>query len=483
MRFLATTLVLALLSSPGHASPWAEAGDNALRADVALLSSAGVLSGVTTQWALPWDGLLGDIANAPQGSQSIAVRAAAARVLARGRGETASGFSGTLSVTATNTPSIIYGFDGLGRGEGQAQLSLAYASGGTAARISMGAFSTDYTGQSIKFMPDGTFIAQVIGDDTLVYAGWLSHWWGPGWISALTLSNNARPMPQVGVQRISSEASSWPMLEWLGPWRAEFFVGLMDDPRMDRNTVYNALRLAFKPVQELEIAIGRTEQLCGESHTCVPLRDTLHFMNDPANPNFTNAQGQIDILWTPHLLGAPWQFYTSLMNEDSSPFVDSGTTHLFGATVFVPMAQGTPLRLTLEYTDSVPTRHLFSFGNVQHGFSYNNNGYPDGMRYRGRTLGFSLDSDSRLLSLQGAWSSDAGWFYELAIHNAHVSNPNNLRPNVVTAMPVRINMAEARMGIPLGGARLDMALRLQDDQPRPARGFDAGLEVALRAPL
>ena len=104
------------------------------------------------------------------------------------------------------------------------------------------------------------------------------------------------------------------------------------------------------------------------------------------------------------------------------------------------------------------------------------------MRYRGRTLGFSLDSDSRLLSLQGAWTDSAGRFYELSYHHAQISNPNNLSGNVVTTAPVLINMGEARVTLPWKGIKIDLAGRLQDDQPRPNKGFLASIEMALRVP-
>jgi len=483
MRNQIITATLVLAATSAQASPWAEVGDNALRVDVALLAASGVTDQVTLQWAMPWNGLLSQLDGDALIRQPADVRAAATRVLTRGRAETATGFSGSLMLASATTPSLVYGFDGMGRGDGQAQISLAYASGKTAIRISAGAFTTDFSGRSIKFMPDGTFIAHQLGTDTLVYAGWLSHWWGPGWISALALSNNARPMPQVGVQRVSSEPFKWPVLNLLGPWRAEAFIGLLDDLRIDRNTLYNAINFSFNPLPGLEIGLTRTEQLCGENHPCVPLRDTLHFANDPTNTNFTSAQGQIDIKWSHKLLGFPMQFYMSVMNEDSSPITHSGTSHLFGITMFAPVFAGSPVRLTMEYTDSVPTEDIFGFGNVFHGISYNNGGYPDGMRYRGRTLGFSLDSDSRLLTLQAGWSDSGARYYQLSFHNAHVSNPNNLWGNVVTAAPVRINMAEGRVTLPWSDAKLDLALRLQDDQPRPRTGFDASFEMTLRVPL
>ena len=46
--------------------------------------------------------------------------------------------------------------------------------------------------------------------------------------------------------------------------------------------------------------------------------------------------------------------------------------------------------------------------------------YPDGMRYRGRTIGFSLDNNSRLLVAARRWSDSGGRFYELSFHHANI---------------------------------------------------------------
>ena len=180
----------------------------------------------------------------------------------------------------------------------------------------------------------------------------------------------------------------------------------------------------------------------------------------------------------PLIGGVPTQFYMQLMNEDSSPFVHSGTSHLFGASIFLPT--GNPVRLTVEYTDTIPTNNIFSFGDVRHGLAYNNGGYPDGMRYRGRTLGFSLDSDSRLLSLQSSWMDLGGRFYELSYHRADISHLLNIYGNSVTGVPVRVNLGEARLTLPLLGMKVDLAGRYQDNQARPRRGPAVSVEVRIR---
>src|SRR5438874_2623055 len=118
-----------------------------------------------------------------------------------------------------------------------------------------------------------------------------------------------------------------------------------------------------------------------------------------------------------------------------------------------------------------------------HGFSYNNFSYLDGMRYRGRTLGFSLDSDSRLLSAQMAWSDEEARFYQVSLHHAQISTAENNLGNSVTTAPVTVNMAELRFTMPLPWLNLDLAARIQDDQPRPRRGTAAALEAQIRFSL
>jgi len=488
IRYLRGVLALMLWAatlSSAIASPWAEVGDNQLRADIELLQAVGVVNDVTIQWPLPWQSLLQDLSGANLAAQPASVQAAAGRVLAKGRAATASGLSGWASLDVTNTPSVVYGFDGMGRGEGQAQLALEGTSGAFSGRLALGGITQNFGGKANKIMPDGTYLSARLGG-VRVYAGYLDHWWGPGQISTLQLSNNARPMPQIGIERSGTQASSWPLLRWLGPWQFEFFLGKLDGPQIQSNVYYNAAHLTINPLPGLEIGLAKTEQFCGQGHPCSPLRD--YFTNaDLANhPDNVNGEGSLEIKYANILGRVPFQVYMQLMNEDYSWFSRSATSHLVGGSIFLPSA-GNPVKLTLEYADSIATRTLFSFGENVYGFSYTNGQYPDGMRYRGRTLGFSLDTDSTLLSLQGSWSDQAERFYQLSLHHATIGGSHSVGANIVSATPVIVNMAEARMSLPLAlnnrTFHLDLAGRLQDDQPRPHRGFAAAVEVALRAPL
>lgn len=482
LRSVAVAALVVLTSAlSAEASPWAEVGDNQLRSDIELLAAAGVIEDVTTQWPLPWKSVVADLNRQALARQPAAIQDAARRVMARAETGTAQGHAASVSLDATNTPSVVYGFDGMGRGEGQAQFSLDGNSGIFSGRLSLGAITQNFRGNTVKLMPDNTYVSAQLGG-VRVYAGYLDHWWGPGQISALQISNNARPMPQVGIERSSTEASSWPVLRWLGPWQAELFLGYLDGPRIQSDTYYNALRVTIHPLAGFEMGIARTEEFCGQGHGCVPFRDYFQFSNNPVSVNNTNDQLAFDFKYSHTLGGIPVQAYLQLMNEDYSWFNHSVTSHLFGTSLFLP-TRGNPVKLTAEYTNSISTIHPFSFGDDMEGAAYTNGSYPDGMRYRGRTLGFSLDGDSTLLSLQGSWTDPQGRFYELSIHHATIGSSHSPGTNIVSPVPVLLNMGEMRVTLPWRGFKLDLAGRLQDDQPRPHSGVAASIEAALRVNL
>jgi hypothetical protein len=476
---------LGFFAVAAHAGPWVQAGGDQLRSDIEILANAGVIDNITMQWPLPWGGILDrlDRADALDGQPDY-VRLAAMRVRNRGEAETAT-HEVRASVTAdgTGAPSVVRGFDALGREAMQGQVSLEYLGDSFAAHLALGAQSSNRTDRQ-TFVPDGSYIAQEIGN-AAIYAGYVNHWWGPGWISAMSLSTNARPVPQIGISRISTTPfeSSW--LNWIGPWQMEFFVGVLDGPRVARNTIYDGFRFAFSPIPHLEIGLSRTDEMCGTGHPCKPLKGYFGIGNQNNNVNIVNDEGTIDIKYSGAFSTWAYSTYAQFMNEDTNPFVHSGSSHLLGVSFWRPRG-GDIMRFTFEFADSHATRDLWG-GDVFYGFAYNNWQYQDGMHYRGRTLGFSLDSDSTLYSFQADFTDRKMRSFTLTYHHADVWDIPNSTGNIVTTDPVTFNMIEGRLTIPakIGERSLKLILdgRLQDDQPRPDKGFLATIEAALSVSL
>lgn len=478
-------VLFAAMTSAG-AGPWAEAGDAGLRSDILILATAGVIDDVTMQWPLPWASILDRLSRTHAlEDQPAYVRDAAVRV--KERGEVATRLHRrrkAVHLDMATSPGLIRGFADQGRSSISASTSMGYLWDDTAINLSVGGM-TSTAADKQHLVLDDSYIAQRLGP-AVIYAGYKTHWWGPGWISALSQSNNARPMPQIGIARAGTDAFETPWLSWLGPWQMEMFVGLMDGPRVATNTAYTAVRFSFSPLPHLEIGLARVTQMCGKGHNCSPLHDYFSILNDDKNVNNTNDQGNIDIRYSGSYDGFAYETYVQFMNEDTNPLQHSGTSHLYGASLWLPLKSGNG-RATIEFTDTVPTYDLWGAG-ILHGMAYNNwkygNGkYFDAMRYRGRSLGFSLDSDSRLLTLQTNYSENSGQSYTFTVHHAEISTGKNMSGNAVTTTPVMINMAESRVDLPLDmqdlNIRLSLIGRVQDDQPRPNKGWLASGEVRL----
>jgi hypothetical protein len=481
-------LVAILARAAASASPWAEVGDAQLRSDVEVLAAAGLIDDVTTQWPLPWGGLLYRLSQADDlENEPDYVRAAAERLQALGTSAIEpdrlnAGVTGDF----TNLPDVVRGFDALGREDMQGEASAEWMGESTAIKLEAGAQSTNrYDHQTLLL--DGSYAMQRVGN-AVIYGGYITHWWGPGWDTALTLSNNARPFPQIGITRLDTTPFSSPWLSWIGPWQAEFFVGLLDGPRLARNTLFNGVRVSASPFPGFEWALARAEESCGTNqpptpefdgiHPCNPVKEFFNVYNDPTHPSNSKDETDFDLRYTNVFQGLSYAVYTQFMDRDTGPFVYSQTSHLFGASVWVPV-RSTAIRFTAEYASTIATRNFFSFGDYFYGEAYTDYKYTDGWQYRDRTLGSSLDTDSRLASFHASWTGAHDWTYTLTYYKAWIGSPQTPPgDNRVSTSPVDIDIGEARLHIPFHALSVDLAVRLQDDQPRPDKGFAAASEIA-----
>ncbi len=480
--------VLILGLTTARAAPWAEVGDAQLRSDIETLAMAGVIDNLTTEWPVPWTRILDRISvSGALTGQPASVLAAADRIRQQATGQMVqdtTSFSAYFD--ATNAPEIVRGFDALGREDVQTQGTLSWNGESTFIQLSAGLQSHDkFDGHTLLL--DGTYIAKQLGN-TAVYAGYMTHWWGPGWISALSLSNNAQPIPQIGLSRIGTKASDSKWTSWMGPWQAEFFVGVLRSDLLSGNTLIDGLRFNFNPAPGLDIGLERMDESCGHGHPCNPL-NYFNFSNSNANPSKTNDQGDIDIKYSRTLGEIDLSAYLQVMNEDSNPIWHSASSHLFGLTGWVP-AGSTRVRITAEYTNSISTQQIFSFGDYFYGTAYNDYKYQGGMRNRDRALGFSLDSDSKLATLQASWLGAQNITWTLTYHHADLNvmplgtTPVSSTINFVSSGFVPIDIGEVRASFPLPyHFTVDVEARYSSDQPRPAHGSQGAGEVRLKYSL
>ncbi len=481
--------LLGFCSGPASSSPWLDVGDASLRSDVELLAAHGLIDGISMTWPIPARQLERGLSDTDRLKREPAdVRAAANRVLAAlARNASANELRPLADLQATNRAEVIRGFDASARNEidlrGGGELNSESAS----VRLLAGE-QTAANGDDGRPSLDGSTASLTFGN-VLLYAGWIDRWFGPGWTSALSLSNNARSFPKIGLMRADTQAFESLWLHWIGPWQVDFFVGDLDGPRTDRNTLFGSLRLDFSPFHGFEIALSRLTEFCGDNHPCDPVNAAFHFGNSDGNANKTNDEATIDLKYTAVAGALTFSPYAQFMNEDTDPFTHSYTSYLGGASVAGPLGDsGTHWRVTTEYTDTVATLNWFDFGKLDRGGAYNNGGYTDGFRYRDRTLGFSLDSDSRLFSLAAQFLPSNGWRWRGAYYHGTIGSSQLAEShaagssfsNVVSVRPVTLDEAEVGLSIPWKAWTFDMGLRAADAQPYPRSGGIVAGELGLR---
>ena len=466
-----------------QAEPWLEVGDRSVRSDVEILAAAGLIDGVVTTWPIPKGQILRGLADQSRLEQQPAyVQQAAQHLLAYFYLHSGQSLQPLAAARFTNRPDTIRDFGSLARNDVDARGGAEWSGRWADARLLVGDQSQFNSHQS-RLSFDDSFLTARAGN-WLFYGGWVDQWYGPGWTSSLTLSNNARPTPKIGLMRDNPHAFETPWLSWLGPWQFNTFLGVLDGPRVDRNTLFAGVRLTFEPLHNLELGVARLSELCGTNHACHPWSAEFHFQNSDLHPNPVNDEATVDAKYTFRLHDLIVSPYAQLMNEDTGPFTHSATSYLIGDSVTGPFGgNGARWRVVAEYTDTIATRNWFGFNNQFNGAAYNDYKYIDGWRYRGQSMGFSLDSDSRLFSLMGLLTDNRGWTYRLVYYRANINssqlagNPpltSHGQPyvpyNALSAYPVQIDQVEAGVSIPYRGLRFDLDVRGQDGQPYPRGG-------------
>lgn len=475
-------VVLSLLAGTASAASWAEAGDRRLRNDIEVLAARGLIRGPITTWPIPAGFFAGLRDPQALAGQPEHIQLAARRVLAQLLTDDSRPLQVAGEFRLASEPNLIRDFGDHARDEADMRAGLDYDSGRIAANLRVGALGS-INGDGARFALDGSQLSVLLGH-WQAYGGWVEKWYGPGHTSSLILSNNARPYPKIGITRNRPDAFETKWLSWLGPWQLDFNVGLLEeDARIERNTGLGTLRFAFMPAAGLEIAITRSVQFCGGGNSCNPLEAAFAINNTDSDRNNSNDQATIEFKYVRDFRVVSFSPYVQFLNDDTGPFTHSYTSYLTGLHWAGPWAaNGAQWTVTAEYSDSRATLDWFTFGKRLPGFAYNNDEYVDGFRYRGRTLGFSLDSDSTLLSLVGGLTDSAGRHYRLAWYQAQINTAElaalqaagGYRRNTVSAQPVHVDQIEGGISLPWRSLLFDLSVRWQDTQPHPDRGPDLG---------
>jgi hypothetical protein len=395
-----------------QALPFLPAGDARLRHEVQLAVDAGRMPLATT-WPLPTR----DIPEAER--EQLRSR------LQPGSGEDAGWF-----VSGAAHPTDLRTYAATPRENGEAGLHAGWA----AEDYAGGAFRVSYSvdpEDDRHLRLDGTYASWRVGN-WWGTVGSQERWWGPGHEGSLILSNNARPMLQVSVDRAEARAPEWRWLRWIGPYRWSTFMGKFEKGNSGYpNPLLWGLRGSFRPFDAgLEIGLSRTAQWCRpgicdlQAFGDVVLGRDNRGENVDAEDEPGNQLAGFDIRWALPI-GVPLAAYWQLNGEsiDNRNWRPRRQTQLMGfETWSVPDADGSSWRAFVEFTDTACGAIGFRPGNeASFGCAYENEAFPEGYRRRDRVIGHSMEADARLYTLGGLYARADGRTLEWRVRYAELN--------------------------------------------------------------
>lgn len=393
-------LVLAVESI--SASPFIGAGDSALRHDVQRLADYGVITGPTSTWPLAWGPILADItAYSIDGDTPRDIVDALARVKARAGWDTRTNevfFNARAS--AAEKPKRIRSFEDTPRGRAEVSVGATYTNDVFTASIN--AQALDVPDDQEEFRADRSVIATAIGNWS-ISANTLDRWWGPGWDGSMILSNSARPIPALSIDRTFTDAFESKWLSWIGPWDLSMHFGQMESDRAVPEAQFFGLRFNFKPLPNLEIGVSRTAQWCGEGRPCNldTFTDLFLGRDNVGDDDITrenepgNQLAGFDVRWSTRLLGKPLALYAQMIGEDEAGGLPSRYIGQFGVEGTGLFRDRWSYRWFAEYAGSACQ---FYESSKRFNCAYNNSIYESGYRYRGRPIGHPADNDASLVT-------------------------------------------------------------------------------------
>ena len=466
---LACSLLLGLVSAAHADAGWFESGDAGLRIDLQLLNDAEVIRLPVSHWPLPRESVLYALQEA---REHFAMNSAVSQALARVRARLGESGDWRLGVSASaGQASLLRDFDTLAREDAELGARVQHEQGRFAATLSVTAALDPQDDQSVRL--DGSHATMQLGN-WLLSAQTLDRWWGPGHEGSLILSNNARPMPTVLVERAAAKPFESDWLRWLGPWRFSFGISQMEDERADIDSpLFLAWRVVVMPFKDIEIGFSRTAQFCGEQLECnLDVFGNLLAGNDNVGIDATpenepgNQMAGFDIRWASPIGNWPYAIYSQMIGEDESSYLPAKYLSQFGMETWRPLAGGALLQLHAEYSTTTCSAH--SSSGPYYDCAYNQGRFDvEGYRYRGRSIGHTSDRDAENYSVGASYTEADGSLWTATARRSRLNRDDfaDLR-NTVASLPTGYGSLELGWRGSLLGEQLSVDVGVEVIEPQ-----------------
>jgi hypothetical protein len=439
-RFPALCCLYALGLATAHAEGfWLPTGDQRLRDDVTLLVDEGVILLPTTTWPIP----AADVRAAVERVQDDAIgNLALLNALQRIRDRVAipegadKWESREVTLTAGRAP-LIRDVGTLGRDAGGFQTVGGTTNDRWSTTVSATGVFAPRDGQRLRW--DGSDISIRWGN-WIFSANEMSRNWGPGFGGSLILSNNARPMPQVSLDRMSSKRSSVPVLGWIGPWRFSGFLAATESGRPDiNNAKFMGMRFTFQPLPIWEIGVSRSAQFCGQNPagTRAPCslgtigrmmlgKDNTGYHGTTQQNEPGNQMAGFDMRITSPFRALPAAVYAQWIAEDNGTgIIPNRYLAQFGIEAWTYLSSGSLLRGQFEYA---MTACKWAKPSTQPDCAYRQYIFFAGYRYRGATIGHPSDADSETMALGLSLTQASGDTWSLKLRHGRLDAVGGVDP-------------------------------------------------------
>lgn len=417
------------------AEPWIDTSNIYLRASIQQLADAGYIKTPVTTFPLMWVDIGRDLKQIKYASLNSAEKEAFNYI--NHNFKAAQRNTKTLEFNTAIKDKRFTSFGEDFRDKNNIKMQTSFMTDSIAGSITSSYNVDPRDGKKIRL--DGSYIAGFVGNWALTF-GKQDRWWGPGWDTNLSLTNNARPLAALSLSRRSATPFEVPFTEIKIPWTVTSFMGVMDDNRIIDDTLLWGFRLNFKPLDSLEIGVTRLAQWGGKgrSKSFSTFTDVLlgkdncgasgldcgiNKENEPGN-----QQAGYDLRYSLSVLNTPIAIYGQYFAEDGD---NSGSSLSFLTEPQVQVGidtqlnlYSTPTTIFLEYTDTYADCRDNDNSNIGDCF-YEHHIYQTGMRYQQRTLGNLYDNDATSIVLGFISSINANTKVTTKFRHLKLNQDNN----------------------------------------------------------
>lgn len=453
-----------------YAAPWTSTEDLRLRLELQRLNDVGLINLPLASWPIPWADIkygldrLSAVEIDPRLRQTVSssLRYVRDQLNRNYDSRSLNKQSGTsYGISAANSASLFNSY-----GHAMERGAVVKIESEWQGQILSAGLRVQYASDPIdekRWRYDDSYVAANLGNWNLS-VGATERWWGPGWQSSLILSNNARPVPALSINRTVSYAPTSSWFSWIGPWHLTSFIGQLEGDRVIPEAKLFAMRFSFKPFSNIEFGFSRAAQFggVGRSQSLLDLGKVLigKDENQPGGPG--NQLGGFDARFSWIVADVPAAIYGQLIGEDEAGYLPSKYIFLAGTELSGVPINRNYLSIFFEYSDTMSGRIV---GDERPNTAYGHSTYKSGYRYHGRPIGSSLDNDSRSATLGATLIRSDDSIWRVALSQLDLNTDNIAASNQVSKKHHKLHHAVLKYRRTVKTITLDLGLEWNSSTP------------------